>query len=361
MSAVLHTMRLWLPLSEQFVHTLVTRSRYRAIVVSRDPLENETVFPHRPVYSLGRRIRRHDPPTVTERRLLTAAYAAVALAHRTRVVHHHHGYRLPDVVGVARRLRLPLVVSVHGHDVTAFASTWPGSIRDALPQADAVIIPSRFLTDAVLALGVTTERIHVLPSGVDTNFFAPTPLPVQDREALFVGRFVEKKGLDVLLAAWRDVRDRIPDARLVLLGYGPLEALARSGGPGVIVEPADPSRRAEQVRDAIRRARVVVTPSRTATDGDVETLLLVNLEAQASARPVVTTRHGGIPEFVDEGRTALLVPENDPAALADALAGVLSDDALATQLAEAGPSWARRFDWNTAVAAVDDLYDTLTR
>ena len=127
------------------------------------------------------------------------------------------------------------------------------------------------------------------------------------------------------------------------------------------MEPADPARRATQVRDAIRRARVVVTPSKTAADGDVETLLLVNLEAQASGRPVVTTRHGGIPEFVEEGRTALLVPENDPRALAEAIVAVLSDASLARRLGSAGPEWARRFDWGTQAAAVDDLYDGLIR
>jgi len=166
----------------------------------------------------------------------------------------------------------------------------------------------------------------------------------------------------VLLAAWPAVRARVPDARLRLLGYGPLEERARSSGlDGVEVTPADPARRAAQVRDAMRAARLVVTPSRTAADGDVETLLLVNLEAQASGRAVVTTRHGGIPEFVDDGNTALVVPENDPDALADGLARVLADDALAIRLGGAGPAWVKRFDWTETTATMDALYDELIR
>ena len=109
----------------------------------------------------------------------------------------------------------------------------------------------------------------------------------------------------------------------------------------------------------MRRARLVVTPSRTAADGDVETLLLVNLEAQASGRPVVTTRHGGIPEFVEEGRTALLVPEGDADELANATIEVLTDEGLAKRLGEAGPGWARRFDVDTCAAQGDDLYESL--
>jgi glycosyltransferase involved in cell wall biosynthesis len=152
----------------------------------------------------------------------------------------------------------------------------------------------------------------------------------------------------------------VPEAQLRVLGFGPLEGLARSGGSGVTVELTDRARRAEQVRDAIRGARVVVTPSRTADDGDVETLLLVNLEAQASGRAVVTTRHGGIPEFVDDGKTGLVVPENDPGALADALVATLAEPGLAETLGEAGPAWVAQFDVRTCTARVDDLYDRLS-
>lgn len=358
MTTVLHTMQRYLPLSEQFVHTLITRSRHRGVVISRDAIENRDAFPHAKVHSLAR-ITRHQPPTLTERRALTAAYALAVLRYRASIVHHHHGYRLSDVIGVVRRMKRRLVVSVHGQDVTAFAGEWPGEFRN-LPEADAVVVPSRFLIPAVERLGVASERIRVLPSGVDTRIFTPTPLP-HDPVALFVGRFVEKKGLDVLLKAWPDVRRAVPAARLVLLGYGPLEPLVRTGVAGVELLPADPARRGAQVRDAIRGSRVVVTPSRTAADGDVETLLLVNLEAQASGRPVVSTLHGGIPEFVEDGRSALLVPENDPDALAGALVRVLSDDDLAGRMAAAGPEVAAQFEWGACVRAVDDLYDSLLR
>ena len=115
------------------------------------------------------------------------------------------------------------------------------------------------------------------------------------------------------------------------------------------------------MRDAIRRSSLVVTPSRTAPDGDAETLLLVNLEAQATGRPLVTTLHGGIPEYVAEGETALLVPENDDAALAEAMISVLGDPALAEKVAAAGPAFAGRFEVGACTARVDDLYDSLIR
>lgn len=359
MSSVLHYMQTWLPISEQFVHALVTGSRHRGVVVAREPLQNRAVFPHRPVRSLGW-LPVQIPSTAIERRLITAYLMATIRRERARVVHHHHGYRLSDVAGAIRRLRVPLVVSLHGHDVTAFEREWPGILDPGLELADAIVVPSSFLAGHVKPLGVPAERIRVIPSGVDVDWFRPTPLP-EGADVVFVGRFVEKKGIDVLLQAWPEVLRRVPEARLNMVGSGPLESLARSGGPSTRVETTDSSRRATQARDAIRRGRVVVTPSRTAADGDAETLLLVNLEAQASGRPLVTTRHGGIPEYVDEGRSALLVPENDDGALADAIVRLLTDESLARRMAIAGPEWAKRFDVAGCTAMVDDLYDSLIR
>jgi colanic acid/amylovoran biosynthesis glycosyltransferase len=151
----------------------------------------------------------------------------------------------------------------------------------------------------------------------------------------------------------------VPEATLHVLGDGPLATLLPQAGAGVVHVRPDPSRRAHQVRDLLRDASVVTTPSRTAADGDAESLLLVNLEAQASGRPVVTTRHGGIPEYVDDGTSALLVPEGDADALAAALIRVLEDDALATRLGQHGRVVATRYDVAACTAAVDDLYDEL--
>jgi glycosyltransferase involved in cell wall biosynthesis len=356
---VLHYLQRWLPISESYVAGLIATSRHEGIVVSRHRLAHRTAFPHRPVYSLGAIPRLHWPQGAMERRAITASLVAIGRRHDISIVHHHHGYRLGDCDNAAVRLHAPVVISVHGHDVTSFIHKNPGWYMPRLVKADAVVVPSRFLADVVAGLGVQPDRIHVLPAGVDTTWFTPSALP-DARAVAFVGRFVEKKGLDVLLAAWPLVRRAVADATLRIVGQGPLEPVvddARSSG--ITVEPTNPLARAEQVRDVIRAARVVVTPSRTAADGDAETLLLVNLEAQASARPVVTTRHGGIPEYVVDDGTALVVAEADVEALADALIRVLTDDGLATRLGAAGPSGAAQFDVRACTRRVDELYERL--
>jgi glycosyltransferase involved in cell wall biosynthesis len=348
----------WLPLSEGFVFDLISRSRQRSVVVSHGPLVNEDRYPHPgfPVRSLAPIERMARP--VARRRATTGALIAIALAHRAAIFHTHFGDRAPATVSAARKLSMPFVVSLHGHDATAVPRMYPGYYDTVAKEARAVIVPSHFLADAVEGLGFPRDRIHVLPSGIDTGVFVPTPLPAGPPVAAFVGRLVDKKGVDVLLDAWPDVCARVPGARLAVLGAGESAALVQAA-PDVehIVPRPEDGRR--QVRDLIARSSVVVTPSRTTPTGDAESLLLVNLEAQASGRPVVTTSHGGIPEYVRAGETALVVPEGDREALADALVHVLSDRELAGRLASAGPAWAARFDLALTTSAVDDLYEEL--
>jgi glycosyltransferase involved in cell wall biosynthesis len=252
------------------------------------------------------------------------------------------------------------VLSLHGEDATALPQRHPRHYESVVPLTSVVAVPSRYLGDHAARLGFPADRIRVLPSGVDTRFFTPEPPPAGPPVVAHIGRLVPKKGLDVLLAAWPAVIAAVPDAQLHVLGAGPLQHLLADAGPSVVHHLPDPSRRADQVRDLLRSASVVASPSRTAPDGDAESLLLVNIEAMASGRPVVTTRHGGIPEYVRDGDTGLLVAEGDERQFAAALRRVLQDQQLAARLAAAGVDAASALDVRRCTAAVDALYDELS-
>lgn len=353
--AALAALPRWLPPSEQFVDQVLRRSGYRPVVAVRRGVVHPEAFPQRPLHRLDRLLS--PVPAAQERRAVAMALLGLVLAHRARVLHVHFGYEVQGVVGAARRARVPLVLSVHGNDVTSSAARTRLGLRHALQEADAVVVPSGFLAEKAVVAGALPERVRVLPSGVDLEAFPPSPPADGPPTVVFVGRFVEKKGLDVLAAAWPMIHAGRPDARLLLLGEGELD-------PAALLPDAErwlpqPQRRAEQVRAALTRATVVVTPSRTAADGDSESLLLVNLEAQAVGRPVVSTRHGGIPDAVDDGTTGVLVPEADPAALAEAVLDLLRDPHRARAMGAAGVANARRFDADLTARRIDDLYDEL--
>jgi glycosyltransferase involved in cell wall biosynthesis len=159
------------------------------------------------------------------------------------------------------------------------------------------------------------------------------------------------KGLDQLLQAAVEVRRRVPSARFVVVGQGPMEASLRAqaaamGLEGVVTFTGFRT-------DALRIAAALDV---FVLSSHHEGLSIALVEAMALGRPVVVTRVGGLPEVVGEGREGLLVPPADPAALADAIVTVLRDPGLQRQMGEAARLRARGLDVRLAVRRAEELY-----
>jgi glycosyltransferase involved in cell wall biosynthesis len=183
---------------------------------------------------------------------------------------------------------------------------------------------------------------------------APAPVPT----VAFAGRLAPEKGLDVLLEAFRRVRERLPAARLVIAGDGPerdavalkVAALGLDGG----VERLGHRPRAE-LDARLGSAWVQVVPSLWE-----EPFGLVAAEAMMRAVAVVASDAGGLAEIVEDGRTGRLVRRGDPGALADALLDILSDRELAVRMGRAGRERAlAHFDEARYVDRFVEIYEEL--
>ncbi|MFB9993214.1 glycosyltransferase [Deinococcus oregonensis] len=286
-----------------------------------------------------------------------------------RLMHAHFGSDGAMALPLARRLRLPLVVTFHGSDATMHDEHLlaSGSLRNRrlvtkrpqLIQTGALFIAvSEHIRAKLLAKGFPAQRVVTQYNGIDTSVFVPASGPADEPLVLFVGRHVEKKGGQYLLRAMHAVQQQLPAARLVLIGDGPLrsqleELSAQLGLNSLFLGRQTP----EQVREWMRAARVFCLPSITASNGDTEGLPTVILEAMAMGLPTVTTDSAGNPEAVTHGQTGWVVPERDEAGLAHALLTLLEDSELRRNFRAAALDDVRaRFDSRHLIRGLEDLY-----
>jgi glycosyltransferase involved in cell wall biosynthesis len=181
-------------------------------------------------------------------------------------------------------------------------------------------------------------RVRVVPNSVDLRRLGVPPARHPEPGLVVtVARLVEKKGLPDLVDGCGLLAQRGVPVRLEVAGDGPLrselEAKAAASGLDAIFHGALPH---EQVRALYERATAFCLPCVVATTGDRDGLPTSVLESMALGVPVVTTGVNGLEETVIDGVTGLIVPEHDPAALADALERLLADPELGARLAEQG-------------------------
>jgi len=231
-----------------------------------------------------------------------------------------------QVSALARKRRQRQAVLVWANDPRTPLYRLP-PYRQALRRARGADLFLCFVEAArehCLALGLEAERCAVVLPGVDTGLFHPAERPAAEPVALFVSPLATNKGIDRVLAAHRLVRRRLPEARLEVLGRGPLEDLVRREaerpGSGVTWLGAGDRQR---VAATLRRAAVFVTAPRPTPVWN-EQFGLAYIEAMASGLPVVTTICGSNHEAVRPPN--LRVPD-DAEALAEALLGFLVDPA----------------------------------
>jgi glycosyltransferase involved in cell wall biosynthesis len=293
--------------------------------------------------------------------VIRALATAVAVRRRSKLLHAHFGYWAAHTAAVAGRLRLPWVISLHGYDLLVMAATEPE--LDKVQGADLVIVPSQFLADHAEARGFLSERIRVIPSGIDVDSY-----PYRSRgvsadgriRVTFAGRFVPKKGVLDAARAMAAVNASGPALACRFVGYGPQEGalraeLAELRLDAEIIDGQQP----DAVRATFADTDLLVTASQTAEDGDAESLGLVNIEAQACGIPVISTAHGGIPEAVSPD-AGVLVAERDVEALARALREVASAPERWTAMGAAGRAYVeRRFRLADRVGDVEEQYAVL--
>lgn len=225
-------------------------------------------------------------------------------------------------------------------------------VEREITLADMVLVPSRFVADQLLASGLPSKRIAVIPYGVEVESFSPpADRPAGARvRCLFVGQVSHRKGIPVLLRA----ASHLPDVEFILTGPVVAPDLLRRLPQNVRSMAPLPH---SEVAALMREVDIFVLPSLEDSYG------LVVAEAMASGLPVVVTDHVGASEAIEPGITGLVVPAGDDAALAGALRRLVDDASLRTRLGRnarervlAGHSWAQY--GSDVIAAIDQALES---
>jgi colanic acid/amylovoran biosynthesis glycosyltransferase len=276
---------------------------------------------------------------------------------RPQLVHAHFAPDGKTVIGLAERLNAPLIVTLHGFDVT-IATDFIRQYRNLWQKASLFICVSEFIRGKAIQAGFPPDKLLVHHIGIDVNLFRPPILRREPRLLLFVGRLVEKKGCETLIRAMVLVAARVRDVRLVIIGDGQLRARLdrRTKELAVPVEFLG-ARPAEEVLRWMQRAAILCVPSQTARNGDSEGLPTVVLEALASRLPVVASSHAGIPEVIEHEQSGLLTEEGSCESLAAALIKYLEKPDLAYAHASNGRERVlERFDVNKQSSILEGIY-----
>ncbi len=281
---------------------------------------------------------------VYQRCLYSPRFAARIGTGGYDLVHAHFGTGAQYALPYAAHADLPLVVTLHGFDVTALATRrryHPKHWRYALLSPWLLQRTTRFLAaseemaELIEWVGASPSKVHVWRLGVE---LPPLAARVAASEVLMVGRFVEKKGFEYGLRAFATIAERFPTTRLTIVGDGELgphlRALVAELGIEARVDFVGALPHAE-VLDRMARCAVLLAPSVVAASGDRESGLIVVKEAAARAVPAVATRHGGIPEIIVDGETGFLVAERDADAIADRLVRLLDSELLRDRMGRA--------------------------
>ncbi len=282
------------------------------------------------------------------------------------LMHIYFGHTGVHLLPFIERWERPCVVSFHGADVALKEDVpdYAAKLRRLFASVPLVFARSQSLADKLVQLGCPADRVRINRTGVPLNEFPlmhRTPPADGGWRFLQACRLIPKKGIATTLRAFAVFQKTHANAELTIAGKGPLqpqlESLARSLGiadavhfPGFLSQ--------KQLAECYGASHIFVHPSEMPPDENQEGVPNSILEAMATGLPVLATRHGGIPEAVEDGRTGILVNERDHVALAAAMARITSSPHRFVEMGMAGSEYvAAKFEQRAQIRQLENHYE----
>ena len=286
--------------------------------------------------------------------------------HGADLMHIYFGHTGVHLLPFIEQWDKPCVVSFHGADVAhkPEIKDYPGKLRRLFNAVPLVFARSQSLVDRLVHLGCPPEKLRINRAGIPLNEF-----PFVDREPRADGklrvvqacRLIPKKGVATSLRAFAILKKDNPGAEFFIAGKGPLqqELEMLAGGLGILRDVHFVGFLSQpKLQRLYASSHLFLHPSEISPNQDQEGVPNSVLEAMSTGLPVVATRHGGIPEAVDHGRTGLLVAEEDHVGLANAMQLITSSPSLLKQMGERAHSTViERFGQDAQIDQLESFYE----
>lgn len=251
------------------------------------------------------------------------------------------GFVMADVSSlVSRALGLPVVMVLRGGNLPEFRSRHRSWCRRVLARAAVVVAPSAYLVSIV---DDAPERVVVVPNVADTAALAGPPRVRAGGRLLWMRTFHPIYNPQLAVDAFGRVVDVHPDATMTLAGQD--KGILDEVRAAVDAQPWSTSVHFPGFLDPAAKAEAFATHDIYVHTNRVDNMPVSVLEAAAAGLPVVATRVGGIPDLLTDGETALLVPDDDAEALANAILRLHEDPELASRLSVKGRELAEKSSW----------------
>jgi len=263
--------------------------------------------------------------------------------------------------------KAPLVCTLHGGDIFGLKGSVLAALKSfVLKKCAAVNVVSNAMAETVTEYGIDPRRINVIPMGVDLiNSFTPDESAKTPKSLLFVGRFAEKKGLIYLIDALPAVLDKHPDARLTIVGHGPLEGAVKNRIAALGIQHAVTIAGAVEntkLPKIYQSCKIVVFPSIVDDSGDTEGFGLVMVEAMGCGCAVIASDLPVIHDTVIDGQTGLLSPQKNSPMLAEKIICLLDHPEQCQKLAlQARHYVLERYDWITTSKKYAAVFNTVSQ
>lgn len=264
------------------------------------------------------------------------------------------------------RKKIPILCTSHGGDMYCFDSYLMRKLKVYIfNRCKKITVVSSIMKKDLISWGVDESKISVISMGVDlqNTFYPDNSIPRKKKTVLFVGRLVPKKGVDVLIRSLNCIPDNLCDISIDIIGSGPerenLQQLAIDEGVDNLVNFLG-ARSYSELPAIYRQYSIVVVPSVTAPNGDREGLGLVTIEAIGCGCAAIASDFEAVFDVIENGNTGIIVKQNSPIELAEAIQTLMSDTVLHADFSERAREYVvNKYDWQNIAEKYSALFSKM--